>query len=168
MVAALVGADAPSTGIVVFHLHACMVDSLPQANLLEEASPVICHILHPQIHHQDSQAHPKVAACNLIVLHKCQGLVRQVCIQPLSIHPKYTNNSSRFQTRLNATQTGTCATCVVSTCPPVTRACHAQPIFERPHTTSTSHDKMPSNISIWDIHVAPKTYTKCSLQTCDG
>jgi hypothetical protein len=78
MVAALVGMDAPSIGVVVFHLHACMADSFPQADLPEDVSLVICHRLYSQVHHQDSQAHPKVAACNLIVLQECQGSVRQV------------------------------------------------------------------------------------------
>jgi hypothetical protein len=143
----------------------CMYGRFP---LPVDLSPVICHRPRPQVHHQDSQAHPKVAVCNLIGIHKCQGSLHQVCIQPLSIHPKYINNSSSSQTRSNATPTGTCATRVVLTCLTVTQACHAQPIFEKPHMTSTSRDKTPSNILIWDIHVAPKTCTKCSYQPCDG
>jgi hypothetical protein len=166
--AALVGVDAPSIGVMVFHLHACTADSLPQADFPEDISPVICHRLHPQVHHQDSQAHPKVAVCNLIILHACKGSVRQVCVQPLSIHTKYTNNSSSSQTQSNATPTRTCATRVVLTCPMVAQTCHAQPIFKRPHTTSTSRDKTISNILISDINVAPKTYTKRSYQPCDS
>jgi hypothetical protein len=164
MAAALTDMVAPAPVDVGSRLQASTMDSLSLVDIpvavSRDLSPEDLRP-HPLAYHMD-------VAHSLTLFPDCPGHHRLVLDLPPSLHHKCNSTNNRSQTRLNATPTGMCATCVVLTWPTVTRACHAQPIFERPHMTSTSRDKTPSNILIWDIPVAPKIDTGCSFQTCDG
>jgi hypothetical protein len=145
-----------------FCLQECTVVSLPLADMPGDVS----RDLSPK----DLQPHPLAyhAAHSLTLSLDCPGHHHSVLSLPPSLHNKCNSTNNHSQTRLNATPAGTCATCVVSTWPTVTQACHAQPILERPHMTSTSCGKTPNNTLIWDTPVAPKINIGRNSPACDG